>query len=66
MSLWNRAPLKGVISGVSWEVDVEEIKNVPGLIEARWMNRVVNEEKVCLFFFTFLYGATTYSNAVRV
>lgn len=38
VSLRNRAPLKEVISSVSWEVDVEEKKNIPGV------NRVVNEE----------------------
>ena len=46
VSLRNRAPLKGVISGISWEVDFEEMKHIPGVIDARWMNRVVKEEKV--------------------
>ena len=50
----NRAPLKEVISGVSWEVDVEEIKNILGVIDSRRINCVVNEEKVmsiCSFVF---------------
>jgi hypothetical protein len=52
LSFQNRAPLKGVISVISW--DVAEIKNIPRVIDVRWMNRVANEEKlrvsVLLFF----------------
>jgi hypothetical protein len=35
VSLRNRAPIKEVISGISWEVDVEETINIPGVIDAR-------------------------------
>ena len=34
------------MSGISLEVDFEEIKSIPGVIEALQMNRVVNGEKV--------------------
>ena len=53
VSLRNKAPLKGVISGVSWGV-VEEMKNIPEVIDARQMNCVENDEKVksiCSFVF---------------
>ena len=43
VSLLNRAPLRGVISGVSWEFNFEDMRNIPGLIEARRMNRVVKK-----------------------
>ena len=58
MFLSNRAPLKGVISDISWEVDFEEIKNIHGVIDARQMNRMVNSEKVksiCSFVFFILF-----------
>jgi hypothetical protein len=59
-------PSRGVhqaAAGVSWEVDFEEIKNIPGVIEARWMNGVMNGEKIksiCSFDVE-----SPYSNAVR-
>ena len=52
VSLWNRAPLKRAMSGILWEVNVAEMKNIPGVIDACRKNRVVNEVKVksILFF----------------
>lgn len=32
-----------------WEVDLEEIKSIPGVIDAQQMNHVVNGKKVFLF-----------------
>ena len=46
VSLWNRAPLKMVISDITLKVDVEEMKNIPGVIDAHRINPVVNGEKV--------------------
>ena len=52
VSLRNRTTLKGVTSGVSWEVYFEEMKNIPRVIEARRMNRVLkSEESICSFVF---------------
>ena len=47
--LWNRAPFKGAISGVSWEVNFEEIKNIPGVLDARQLNLMVKKGSLCSF-----------------
>ena len=43
VSLRNRVPLKWVISGVSWKVYFEELKNIPAVIDARRINCVVKK-----------------------
>lgn len=43
--LWNRASVKGVISGVSEDVDIEMLKNISGVVDIRRMNHVVNGRK---------------------
>jgi hypothetical protein len=46
VALQSRAPVKGVISGVLWDVKVEQIKNILGMVYVRRMNCVVIGVKV--------------------
>lgn len=41
-----KTQIKGVMLGVSWGVDFKENKNIPGVVDPRRINRVVNGEKV--------------------
>lgn len=36
----NKAPIKGIISGVSEDIDI--LKKIPGEVDVCWMNRVNN------------------------
>lgn len=44
--LWSRAPVKGVISGVPTDVQVEYLKRIPGVVGARRLTRLLNEQRV--------------------
>ena len=63
VSLRNRAPLKGAIAGVSWGY-------IPGVLDARRMNRVVNGKKInslygsyIIWSFSLQLGYTNYSQS---
>lgn len=43
--LRRRSPVKGIISGVSEELDIDILKNTPGVVDACKMNHFVNGRK---------------------
>lgn len=52
--LRSRAPVKGLISGVSEDVDIALLKKIPGVVSACRMNRMVNGRKEKTLFKCFL------------
>jgi hypothetical protein len=56
LELRRRAPVNGVIAGVSEEVVIEELKSIPGVVDARRMNRWVSgKEKKSLSILVVFY-----------